>query len=54
MSQAKTHSIDISALGRDKRALSLANEAVAIEVPDLSLYYGEKQALYNVSMNIPR
>ena len=54
MSQAKTHSIDISALGRDKRALSLASEAVAIEVPDLSLYYGEKQALYNVSMNIPR
>jgi len=34
--------------------LDLANEPVAIEVPGLSLYYGEKQALYNVSMNIPR
>jgi phosphate transport system ATP-binding protein len=27
---------------------------VAIEVPDLSLYYGQKQALFNVSMIIPR
>ena len=41
-------------LGRDKRSLSLANEQVAIEVPDLSLFYGQKQALHNVSMNIPR
>jgi len=54
MSQAKTHSIDISALGRDKRAMSLADESVAIEVPGLSLFYGEKQALYDISMNIPR
>ncbi len=54
MSATQTHSIDISALGRDKRSLSLADEPVAIEVPDLSLFYGQKQALYNVSMNIPR
>ncbi|WP_313127704.1 phosphate ABC transporter ATP-binding protein PstB, partial [Stutzerimonas nitrititolerans] len=54
MSATQTHSIDISALGRDKRSLNLADEPVAIEVPDLSLYYGQKQALYNVSMNIPR
>ncbi|HAN53516.1 MAG TPA: phosphate ABC transporter ATP-binding protein, partial [Pseudomonas sp.] len=52
--QTNTHSIDISALGRDKRSLNLAKEPVAIEVPDLSLYYGQKQALFNVSMNIPR
>ena len=36
--QSNTHSIDISALGRDKRGLNLAEEPVAIEVPDLSLY----------------
>jgi len=52
--QPNTHAIDISALGRDKRSLDLATEQVAIEVPDLSLFYGQKQALYNVSMNIPR
>ncbi len=52
--QTNTHSIDISALGRDKRSLNLANEQVAIEVPDLSLYYGQKQALFNVAMNIPK
>ena len=32
----------------------MADEQVAIEVPDLSLFYGQKQALHNVSMNIPR
>ncbi|EWC41420.1 phosphate ABC transporter ATP-binding protein [Stutzerimonas stutzeri KOS6] len=32
----------------------MANEPIAIEVPDLSLFYGQKQALFNVSMNIPR
>ena len=52
--QSNTHSIDISSLGRDKRVLDLATEPVAIEVPDLSLFYGQKQALFNVSMNIPR
>ncbi|MHB8821199.1 MAG: phosphate ABC transporter ATP-binding protein PstB [Pseudomonadaceae bacterium] len=46
--------MDISSLGRDKRVLDLATEPVAIEVPDLSLFYGQKQALFNVSMNIPR
>jgi phosphate transport system ATP-binding protein len=34
--------------------MSLADESVAIEVPGLSLFYGEKQALYDISMNIPR
>lgn len=49
-----SHGINMSALGRDKQSLSLAQETVAIEVPGLSLYYGEKQALFDVSMNIPK
>jgi len=52
--EAHTHGINMSALGRDKQSLSLEQETVAIEVPGLSLFYGEKQALYDVSMNIPK
>jgi phosphate transport system ATP-binding protein len=49
-----THGINMSALGRNKQRLDLANESVAIEVPGLSLFYGDKQALFDVSLNIPK
>jgi phosphate transport system ATP-binding protein len=52
--EAHTHGINIAALGRDKQSLNLAAETVAIEVPGLNLYYGDKQALFDVSMNIPK
>ena len=48
-----THGIDMSALGRDRQGLSMANERVAIDVPGLNLYYGDKQALFDVKMTIP-
>ncbi len=49
-----THGIDMSALGRNKQSLRMAEETVAIEVPGLSLFYGDKQALFDVQMNIPK
>ncbi|PTQ73091.1 phosphate ABC transporter ATP-binding protein PstB [Pseudomonas sp. GV071] len=52
--EAQPHGINISALGREKQNLTLANEPVTLEVPGLSLFYGEKQALYDVKMNIPK
>ncbi|AYC34897.1 phosphate ABC transporter ATP-binding protein [Pseudomonas cavernae] len=54
--QQETHSrgINMSALGRDKQSLHLAEETVALEVPGLSLFYGDKQALYDVSLDIPK
>ena len=52
--ESHSHGIDISALGRSRQSLDLASESVAIEVPGLNLFYGEKQALYDVTMNIPR
>ena len=52
--ESHTHGIDMSALGRDKQSLRLAEETVAIEVPGLSLFYGDKQALFDVQMNIPK
>src|SRR6218665_1098565 len=51
---AQPHGINISALGREKQNLTLAEEAVTLEVPGLSLFYGEKQALYDVKMTIPK
>ncbi|MGA6175765.1 phosphate ABC transporter ATP-binding protein PstB [Delftia sp. zbq_16] len=44
----------MAALGRQKQGLNLAEETVALEVPKLNLYYGEKQALFDVSLNIPK
>ncbi|MBU1330334.1 MAG: ATP-binding cassette domain-containing protein, partial [Gammaproteobacteria bacterium] len=52
--EAHTHGIDISALGREKQSLDLSTETVAIQVPGLNLYYGEKQALFDVKLNIPK
>jgi phosphate transport system ATP-binding protein len=49
-----THGIDMAALGRDRQGLSMADERVTIDVPGLNLYYGDKQALFDVSMKIPK
>ncbi|MDH5785815.1 MAG: phosphate ABC transporter ATP-binding protein PstB [Chromatiales bacterium] len=41
-------------MDRDARQLRLADETVCLEVSDLNLYYGEKQALNNINMRIPK
>jgi phosphate transport system ATP-binding protein len=51
--QPQTRGIDISALRRNQQGLSMANETVAIDVPGLSLFYGQKQALHDVRLAIP-
>lgn len=53
-SSASSHGIDIAALGRDRRSLSLTDEAVAIHVEGLDLFYGQKQALFGIHMPIPK
>lgn len=53
MSDAKTHSIDISAMQRSQQALRIEDEKVCLSVNDLHLYYGEKEALKGVNMVIP-
>jgi len=54
---SNTHAIDISTLNRDKRvkqSLLLENEKVTFNVKKLSLFYGDKQALNNIDLIIPR
>src|SRR5690606_33650715 len=48
-----SHGIDIGALGRHRQGRDLSQERTAIEVAGLNLYYGDKQALHGVDMQIP-
>ncbi|HSF41720.1 MAG TPA: ATP-binding cassette domain-containing protein, partial [Thermoanaerobaculia bacterium] len=52
--EVHTHGINMAALGREKQGLDLTQESVALEVPGLNLFYGDKQALFDVSLNIPK
>src|SRR3569623_1524328 len=51
---ARTHGIDINALGRGRTRLRLDEEQMVIEVKNLGHYYRQKQALKGVDMVIPR
>ena len=48
-----THAINMSSLSGKNTNLDLASESVCIEVEGLNLFYGEKQALVDISMQIP-
>lgn len=49
-----THAIDIDALGRASKTIDLDSLETCLQVKDLSLYYGEKQALFDINMAIPK
>jgi len=49
----KTHSINMSALGRDKRSNTLEDENICITTDNLNLYYGDKRALHDINLAIP-
>jgi len=53
-SAVSTHGVDISALDREPRHLSLRDETITLEVKELDLYYGEKQALKSINLQIPK
>lgn len=52
--ETHSHGMNMAALGRDKQDLNLANESTCLDVPGLSLYYGDKQALFDVSVDVAR
>lgn len=49
-----THGIDMASLGLETEVADLASLETSISVEDLSLYYGEKQALNNISLKLPK
>ena len=52
--ETKSHAIDISAISNKRAGISLANEEICIEIENLNLHYGLKQALFGVNMQIPK
>jgi len=53
--QISTHAMDMSTvLDRDATTQSLENEDICLTIDNVDLYYGEKQALFDVNMVIPR
>jgi len=53
-SEVKTHAFDIASMQRDTRALDLENETHTLQVRDLKLFYGEKEALHGINMDIAK
>ncbi len=51
---AKTHAIDISAIERSTEDLDLSKEEIALRCQKVKLFYGQKEALHGVDMNIPK
>ncbi len=50
----KSHAIDLSALDRQVQSLNIEQEALALRVEDLNLFYSDKQALFNIGLDIPK
>ncbi len=49
-----SHGINLESLSRSRSDVAFEDEDITLTVDNLDLFYGEKQALYDVSMSIPR
>ncbi len=54
MSDKATQAINVVQNERTDRGLKLADENICLTTQDLSLYYGEDQALQNIDIQIPK
>ncbi len=52
--QTHTHAININPLENEQKNTLLENETTCLEVKNLDFFYGEKQALFNVNMKMPK
>ncbi|MCX7089822.1 MAG: phosphate ABC transporter ATP-binding protein PstB [Methylococcales bacterium] len=50
----RSHAIDMSSVFNGQQDTSAEQNESCIKVENLNLFYGEKQALYNVSMDMPK
>ncbi len=51
--QNRAHSIDMSNLNKGEKAANKEEKKTCFTVSDLNLYYGEKQALQSINLEIP-
>ncbi len=49
-----THAIDIEVLSRGRNMRQIADETPCLKIQGLNLFYGQKQALHNIDMVIPK
>ena len=49
-----SYTIDMESMGRQNRHLKMDNEDICLTTQNLNLFYGQKQALFDINMNIPR
>ncbi|HEC29946.1 MAG TPA: phosphate ABC transporter ATP-binding protein [Gammaproteobacteria bacterium] len=49
-----THSINLDDLQRERTRLDINSEEIALTVTDFNLFYGDSQALKNISIKIPK
>jgi phosphate transport system ATP-binding protein len=52
--ETRTHAISIKTVSKLHSTRKLEDETICLKVENLNLYYGQKQALFNVSMPIPQ
>jgi phosphate transport system ATP-binding protein len=53
-STVPTHAINLDDIARGRNTLRVEDETPCLQVQDLDLFYGEKQALHGVNMLIPQ
>ncbi|MEM5529501.1 phosphate ABC transporter ATP-binding protein PstB [Gammaproteobacteria bacterium AS21] len=54
MSQVKTANIDLSSLLKGQESLKFADEEIMLNTRDLKVFYGDKEALHGITMDIPK
>ncbi len=49
-----TPAFNLESIGRSRRKLSMDQETTCMEVEDLNLHYGSKQALFDITLSVPQ
>ena len=52
--QSTTPAFNLESIGRTRRKLVLEDEQICMSIDGLNLHYGNKQALFDVSLKIPK
>jgi len=54
MSQVKKATVDLSSIIKNQQSLKFADEEIMLNTRDLKVFYGDKEALHGVTMDIPK
>ncbi len=54
MSEVKTANVDLSSILKGQENLKFADEEIMLNTKDLKVFYGEKEAVHGITMDIPK